>query len=67
MSAAMFVAKLTDCASEADETVVWLEFAAKCRYLSSADGQALSAQDDRVIAQLVSMLQHPEQWTITRR
>lgn len=64
---AAFVAKMSDCVAEADETLVWLEFAAKCGYLSAADAEALSDQYDRIIAQLVSMSQHPEQWTITRR
>ena len=32
---AAFVAKLSDCESEACETQVWLEFAVRCKYLKS--------------------------------
>jgi len=61
---AHFVSKLSDAESEASETRVWLEFALRCEYLSKDQFEELDDIYDKVIAQLVLMLSHPEQWTI---
>ena len=64
---AAFVAKLSDAESEAAETQVWLEFIEQHRYLDSDTCSTLSKACDEVIGQLVTMIQHPENWTLSKR
>ena len=61
---AHFVSKLSDSESEAEETRVWLEFGWKCGYLSREKAEALDQQYNRIIGQLVRMINNPDQWTI---
>ncbi len=61
-----FVSKLSDAEGEAAETQVWLEFAVKCDYMKTEDGRALYRIYDEIIAMLVNMINHPEQWVIGR-
>jgi len=55
---------LSDAESEACETQVWLEFANKCGYLSSEIMKELDKACDKVIGQLVKMIQEADKWTI---
>jgi len=59
---AAFVAKLSDAEAEASETLVWLDFAARCGYVE--DTKALEDAYDHIIAQLVRMIAAPQDWTI---
>ena len=59
-----FVAKLSDSESEACETQVWLEFAHKCGYLKIETMKELDESYDRIIGQLVKMIQEADKWTI---
>ena len=61
---AAFVAKLSDCESEASETQVWLEFAVRCGYLDSATANELDQQYDNIIGQLVNMIKESGKWII---
>lgn len=61
-----FSSKLSDAESEAEETRVWLEIAYRCGYLTEAQVQDLDVQYDKILAQLVTMASHPEQWTIRK-
>jgi four helix bundle protein len=61
---AHFVSKLSDSEGEAEETRVWLELAFRCGYISKAESDDLDQTYDGIIAQLVRMIEHPEQWTI---
>lgn len=61
---AAFVSKLSDCAGEAAETAVWLEFAEKCRYLTPDEAAVLQEQARQVTAQIVSMINRPDTWLI---
>ncbi len=63
---AHFVSKLSDSEGEAEETRVWLELAFRCRYLSKTDADELDRDCDGILAQLVRMIEHPEQWTIRK-
>ena len=63
---AAFVSKLSDAESEAEEVRVWLEFAARCGYLESALAKALDDNYDKIVAQLVKMIDDPEHWIIKR-
>jgi four helix bundle protein len=58
-----FVSKITDSASEAEETRVWLELANRCGYISKSDFEQLDRAYDIIIAQLVNIESHPNQWT----
>lgn len=58
-----FVSKLTDSEAEAAETQAWLQFAVKCGYLDRNTGAILYKEYDRVIAMLVRMTTHVDDWS----
>src|SRR5260370_42624368 len=60
---AHFVSKLSDSEGEAEETRVWLELAFRCGYVSEKETDTLDQTYDGIIAQLVRMIERPEQWT----
>jgi four helix bundle protein len=64
---AHFISKLSDSEGEAEETRVWLEFSWRCGYLSQAEANELDDRYDQIIAQLVRMIDRPEQWIIDTR
>ena len=64
---AHFISKLSDSEGEAEETRVWLEFSWRCGYLSQAEANELDDHYDQIIAQLVRMIDRPEQWIIGTR
>jgi four helix bundle protein len=64
---ASFVSKLNDAEGEAAETQTWLQFAVECDYANAETTRTLYAEYDSVIAMLVNMQNHPENWTITKR
>ncbi len=59
-----FVNCLNISEAEAAETQTWIEFAVKCSYLDRATGRDLYAVCDGILGKLVTMIRHPEQWTI---
>ena len=50
---ASFISKLSDSDAEAAETIVWLEFAKRCGYLTEDNAKRLIARYDQICAQLV--------------
>jgi four helix bundle protein len=60
---AAFVSKLTDAEGEAAETQVWIQFAVKCGYTTADDGRALYSEYDEIIAMIVDMIRHAEDWS----
>src|SRR5438034_6704633 len=65
--AAAFVSKLSDSEGEAAETQVHLEFAFRHSYISDAEFQAIDNAYERVLGQLVRMIDHPQKWVIGPR
>jgi four helix bundle protein len=63
---AHFASKLCDSEGEAEETRVWLDLALRCRYVSEQDASELDRTYDGILAQLVRMIEHPEQWSIRK-
>jgi four helix bundle protein len=61
---AAFKAKICDAEAEAAETQVWLEFAAKCKYIDRNDAATLYKIYHAVIGTLVGIRTHPETWVI---
>jgi four helix bundle protein len=61
---AAFVSKLSDAEAEAAETQVWLEIAVRCGYLDSAKAAAFEQKYEYILGKLVTMISHPDQWTI---
>jgi four helix bundle protein len=59
-----FISKLNDAESEVAETQTWLEFAIRHKYLRREEVTALDQQYERLLAQLVVMINHPEKWTL---
>jgi len=58
-----FISKLTDSEAEAGETQSWLQFAVSCGYLHRNDGAVLYKEYDQIIAMLVKMVTHVDDWT----
>ncbi len=61
---AAFVAKLSDCESEAAETQVWLQFAVECGYLDRDRAAAFYSTYEEILRMLVTMIDKPTLWTI---
>lgn len=64
---AAFIAKLSDCESEAAETQVWIKFAVSCSYVDITIARDLYSNYNRILKGLVNMINHPEQWTLTQK
>lgn len=63
---AAFIAKLNDCESEASETLVWIEIALRCKYITDEEYDQLDAEYNHIIGQLVRMVNNVEKWIIKR-
>ncbi len=63
---AAFVCKLSDAESEAAETQVWLQYCVKCDYLDRKKAEDLYKKYHEVLKMLVTMINHPQSWTIHR-
>ena len=59
-----FQSKLTDAESEAAETQVWIEVAMRCGYLNGQTALGLDENYNAILAQIVRMKQHADQWSI---
>ncbi|MFA5343563.1 MAG: four helix bundle protein [Kiritimatiellia bacterium] len=64
---AAFIAKLSDAEAEAAETQVWLEIAFRSEYMSQIVFLKLDDAADKIISQIVKMIEQPEKWLITQR
>ena len=64
---ASFVNKLNDAEGEAAETQTWLQFAVECGYANAEVTRTLYAEYDSIIAMLINMQNHPENWSLTKR
>jgi four helix bundle protein len=58
----MLVSKLADADAEATETLVWLDFAKECGYLSSDRHRNLKARCEELGKMLGAMMKHPERF-----
>jgi len=61
---AAFISKLNDAEGEAAESQVHIEFAFHHGYVSEAEFQEIDEAYERVLGQLVRMIDHPEKWVI---
>ena len=61
-----FISKINECESEAEETRVWLELAWRCGYISREQALDLDRDYDRIIGQLVRMVDSAAMWVIPR-
>ena len=61
---AHFKSKLSDSEGETEETRVWLDLAFRCKYITEAEALDLDQTYDGILGQLVTMINHPEQWTL---
>ncbi|OFX21761.1 MAG: four helix bundle protein [Bacteroidetes bacterium GWA2_31_9b] len=57
-----FTSKITDSDSETSETVVWLDFAMDCNYISKEIQLRLEKEYEEVGRMLGSMADHPEKF-----
>lgn len=63
---AHFVSKLSDSEGEAEETRVLLEISWRCGYMSKNTADDLDGEYDRIISQLIRMIDNPEKWLVHR-
>lgn len=61
---AAFISKLSDAETEACETQVWVEFALRLKYTTQSCALRFDQSYDRIIAQIVTMIDQPEKWII---
>jgi four helix bundle protein len=61
---AAFISKLSDAEGEAAETQVHLEFGLRHSYVSEADFWSINDAYEKIIGQLVKMIDEPEKWLI---
>ncbi len=61
---ASFVAKLSDAEAEAAETQVWIEFAVRCGYMETKNGEELLASYENIIGKIISMINHSQPWLL---
>ena len=59
-----FISKINECESEAEETRVWLELSCRCGYISKEQALSLDRDYDRIIGQLVRMIDTASMWVI---
>ena len=64
---AAFISKLSDSEGEAAETQVHMEFAVRHDYIANAEFEAINEAYERILGQLVRMIDHPEKWVIGGR
>jgi four helix bundle protein len=64
---AAFISKLNDAEAEAAETQTHVEIALRSRYLSSNEARTLDEQYEHILAMLITMSSHPDQWAIRTR
>ncbi|MDY6801655.1 MAG: four helix bundle protein [Bacteroidota bacterium] len=58
-----FTSKITDADAETSETIVWLDFAMDCKYISQATHDRLENEYEEVGKMLGSMADHPEKFS----
>jgi four helix bundle protein len=63
----MFVSKLIDCAGEAGETEVWLDFAKDANYLSADKHAYFISNYDEISRMLYSLINKPEKFCIQNK
>ena len=61
---AMFVSKLSDAETEAGEMQCWLDVALKLAYMSKEAYKQFDERYERLLAQLVTMINNADQWCI---
>ncbi len=61
---AAFVSKLNDAEGEAAESQTWTELARRCSYLSESEAVELDNAYEQILAELVRMIEHPNDWTV---
>ena len=59
-----FIAKLSDSEAEAAETLTWLDFALKCKYIDQTEHKILVTKYNFVIGKLVVMARQSDKWTV---
>jgi four helix bundle protein len=65
--ATAFVSNLSNSEAEAAETQVWIQFAVECEYLNRDQAKIWYKEYDEIIAILVSMINHPENWILKQQ
>ncbi len=57
-----FASKISDAASEAAETMIWIDFAESCGYLNGENAEALREEYRGISGGLVTMITQTDRW-----
>jgi len=63
---AAFIAKLSDSETEACETQIWLEFSLACKYIDDYTFTKLYEKYEKILGQIIKMINEPEKWIIRK-
>jgi len=61
-----FVSKLTESETETDETLLWLDMALDCNYISKEEHEKLSDKYDHILSMLVLMIKNRDKWCFSK-
>ena len=61
-----FVSKLNDSEGEAAETQCWIQYAVECKYIDAEAARRLYSEYDEIIAMLIKMQNHPNDWCLSK-
>ena len=61
---AAFIAKLSDCETEACETQVWLDISCECGYITKTQREKLDLEYEKIIRQIITMIDGADNWII---
>jgi four helix bundle protein len=61
---AAFVSKLNDAEGEAAEVQTWAALAQRCGYLSADHAADIDQRYEKILGQLVSMIERPADWVV---
>ena len=62
---AAFVNKMNEAEAEGAETQAWLEYCAKCQYITKDDYTRLHHKYQEIIGKLINMGNNPQQWCLS--
>ena len=64
---AAFIAKLNDAETEAAETQVWVDFSVRCGYLQTSPAADIDVAYDRIIGQIIKIIEEADKWIIRKK
>ena len=57
---------MSDSETEACETQIWLEFSLACKYIDKNKFTILYEKYEKILGQIIKMINEPEKWVIKK-